>query len=133
MQPEDFYLDVASTAAACFLSLVFLRALLHKLDRHAELTGIIRDYRLMSPRVVPLAAAAVMAPARRNRGVSGWTAPGAVARSRHGRTRIAAGPRRGRSPLHLYRSYDDRHSRVPGELTCNTESAFRTSPWVSVC
>ena len=61
MQPEDFYLDVASTAAACFLSLVFLRALLHKLGRHAELAGTIRDYRLMSPRVVPLAAAAVVA------------------------------------------------------------------------
>src|SRR5262245_3987768 len=64
MWPADSWLEVASTVAACFLSLVFLRGLLHKLGRHAELTGIIRDYRLMPHRLVslvPLVAAAVAA------------------------------------------------------------------------
>src|SRR5512144_2319056 len=61
MWPADSYLDIASTVSACFLSLVFLRALLHKLGHHAELTGIIREYRLMPQRLAPLAAAAIIA------------------------------------------------------------------------
>jgi len=61
MWPADLYLDVASTVAACFLSLVFLRALLHKLGRHAELIGIVREYRLMPQRLAPLAAVAIVA------------------------------------------------------------------------
>jgi hypothetical protein len=60
MQPADFYLDIASTVTACFLSLVFLRAWLHKLARYAEWTAIIGDYRLMSRPLAPLAAAAIV-------------------------------------------------------------------------
>jgi len=58
---RGFYLDVTSTVAAWFLSLVFLRALFHKLGRHAEFTGILREYRLLPKRLVPLAAIAVVA------------------------------------------------------------------------
>lgn len=61
MWPRDLFLDVASTIAACFLSLVFLRALLHKLAHHAELTGIVREYRLLPHHLVPLASAVVVA------------------------------------------------------------------------
>jgi len=60
MRPADLYLDLTSTVAACLLSLVLVRALLHKLSRHAELTGTIRNYRLVSHELVPLTAALVV-------------------------------------------------------------------------
>lgn len=49
-----------STVAAWFLSLVFLRALSHKFSRPAEFTVILREYRLLPNRLVPLAATAVV-------------------------------------------------------------------------
>jgi uncharacterized membrane protein len=54
-------MTLLSTVAAWFLSLVFLRALIHKLGRPAEFTGILRQYRLLPNRLVPLAATAVVA------------------------------------------------------------------------
>ena len=49
-----------STVAAWFLSLVFLRALAHKLGHLAEFASILRQYRLLPDRLVPLAATAVI-------------------------------------------------------------------------
>ncbi len=60
MTSADLCLEVASTVAAYFLSLVIVRALLHKLSRHAELTFTIRNYRLVSHRLVPLTAGLVV-------------------------------------------------------------------------
>jgi hypothetical protein len=60
MRSADLYLDVTSTIAACLLSLVLVRALLHKLGRQAELTGTIRNYRLVPDGLVPLTAVAVV-------------------------------------------------------------------------
>jgi hypothetical protein len=47
------WMDVASTIAAGFLSLVFVRALLHKIGAWAEYTGIVRDYRIVPEGLVP--------------------------------------------------------------------------------
>jgi len=60
MRSADLYLDVTATIAACLLSLVLVRALLHKLSRQAELTGTIRNYRLVPDGLVPLTAVAVV-------------------------------------------------------------------------
>jgi methylamine utilization protein MauE len=60
MRSADLYLDVTSTVAACLISLVLVRALLHKVSRPAELTGVIRNYRLVPHGLVPLTAVAVV-------------------------------------------------------------------------
>jgi hypothetical protein len=60
MRSADLYLDVTSTIAAGLLSLVLVRALLHKLSHHAELTGTIRNYRLVPHALVPLTAGLVV-------------------------------------------------------------------------
>ena len=60
MQLADVCMDVASSSSAVFLSLVFLRALLHKIGDHAALNGTIREYRVMPDRMAPLAGNAVV-------------------------------------------------------------------------
>lgn len=54
------YMDVWSTIAAGFLSLVFLRGLLHKFGSYAEFVGNVRDYRLIPEALVPGAAGALV-------------------------------------------------------------------------
>ena len=49
-----------STIAAGFLSLVFLRALLHKLGGYAEFVGNLRDYRVVPETLAPAAAAGLL-------------------------------------------------------------------------
>jgi hypothetical protein len=61
MRPSAFYLDVTSTVAAGFVSLVFLRALLHKLGRYVEWIGALHEYRLIPARFVPLVAIMIIA------------------------------------------------------------------------
>jgi len=53
-------IQMAVTAAA-FLALVFLRAILHKLEDYTSFVGNVRDYRVLPEAAAPLAAPAVLA------------------------------------------------------------------------
>jgi hypothetical protein len=57
MDTASPYMDVWATIAAGFLSLVLVRALLHKLGSYAEFVGNVRDYRLLPESLAPAAAA----------------------------------------------------------------------------
>ena len=46
---------------ACFLALLFLRSVLHKLGSYAEYLGNVRDYRMLPEVLVPVAARALLA------------------------------------------------------------------------
>ncbi|MFT3904771.1 MAG: MauE/DoxX family redox-associated membrane protein [Steroidobacteraceae bacterium] len=54
------YLDVWSVIASGVLCLVFVRALLHKLEGYAEFKATLGDYRLLPAALLPGAAAAVV-------------------------------------------------------------------------
>jgi hypothetical protein len=48
-------------AGSCFLALVFLRAILHKIGGYGEFVGIVRDYRLLPARLEVVAAPLLLA------------------------------------------------------------------------
>jgi hypothetical protein len=57
----DALVQLSSAVATCFTSLLFLRALLHKLRRPGELVETIRGYRLLPERIAAAVSVAVVA------------------------------------------------------------------------